>query len=122
MKDTIVAVCESSFGFKPSVILENGNAFHDIDELTLEEKTKLKYRLESVNILGVNEGSEYLLEYSDNLEKYILDNGISFNEAVENIAEHYDIPEDSITIVVDESCSSKLDLVTLAHEYNVKRK
>lgn len=121
MTDTIVALCESEFGLAPTATLENKRTIDDIESVTESEREKLSYGdIKKVHIIGTADG-EFLVEFSNNLERYIVDNRISFEEAIENLAEEYDMTEDQFTIVVDESCINKLDLKTLAENYSVKR-
>lgn len=120
MKDKLVGVCESAFGFSPSITLENSKTFKNIDQLTKTERALTGYTVDKVKIDSDN--VDYFVEYSNNLERYMKDSGLDFHEAVQEICKKYDILSESIVIVVDESCINKLDLVALTDNYNVRRK
>lgn len=120
MNDKIVGVCESGFGFSPSIITENQKTFREIDTLSTDEKKLIGYTVEKVKI--DSNKLDFFIEYTDNLERYMEDNDLEFHEAVENICKEHDLLRESVIIVVDESCIDKLDLVALSEKYNVRRK
>lgn len=120
MRDKLVGLCESAFGFSPSVALENSKVLKNIEQLHESEKALMGYTVDKVKIDSDN--IDYFVEYSNNLERYMKDSGLEFHEAVDEICKRYDILSESIVIVVDESCINKLDLVALADKYNVKKK
>lgn len=119
MNDKLVGVCESQFGFSPTVLVENAAALEEIDQVTESERKLLGYTVEKVTINS--DGTDYFVEYTGNLEKYMKDQALGLHEAVENICEEHELLKDSIVIVVDESCVDKIDMVALKEGYNVKR-
>lgn len=120
MKDKLVGVCESAFGFSATVMTENAKALQDIEQLSESERALVGYTAEKVKI--DSDGLDNFVEYSNNLEQYMKDSGLEFHEAVKEICKENDILSESVVIVVDESCVDKLDLVALKEKYNVKRK
>lgn len=124
MNDTIACMLESEskLGLGMGIITENQMSYNETRHLPNNIKNLLGYTEEKVNILSTQDGN-YYLEYSHNLERYMEDQKIyQIEEAVENIAEHYSIFEDDITIVVDESCVNKVDIDALKSKYKVLRK
>lgn len=120
MRDKLVGVCESAFGFAPSITLENSKALREIEPLSSEERALTGYTVDKVKI--DSDSTDYFVEYSNNLERFMKDSGLEFHEAIEEICKNYDILDESVIIVVDESCINKLDLIALKDKYNVKRK
>lgn len=119
MYDKIVGLCESKFGFNPSVLVENAKDLVSIEVLTEAEKKLLGYTVEKVNINC--DGTDYFIEYSGNLEKYMKDQSIGLEEAIEKIVEKHELLKESIIIVIDESCTGKMDIAALKENFNVKR-
>ena len=120
MKETIIGVCESAFGFTPSVMTENAKALSGINPLSEKEKGMFKYTPEKVTV-NTTDGMQFFIEYTNNLERLINDKQVSVDEAIESVCEANEILKGSVTIVVDESCVDKVDLGALSEKYDVKR-
>lgn len=124
MIDTITCMLESEskFGVGMQIVTENQMSYNEVQELPRELKNLLGYTVEKVCVAGDGNDS-YYLEYSNNIERYMEDQKIyQIEEAITNIAEHYGILEEDITIVVDESCIDKLDISALKEKYSVMKK
>lgn len=119
MKDKLVTIAESALGFSPVIVSENYKVFEDIEPLTESDRNLLGFNVEKVKV--DNNGIDAFVEYTNNLERYIRDSGKTLEEAVEDICRENDLLSDQIVIVVDESCTDKLDMVSLKENYNVRR-
>lgn len=119
--NTLVALNESEVGFAPSIILHNNAELRDIEHLTESESNLLRFDANKVTVNCTPDGN-YLVEYSDNLERYIKDYHLTLEDAIEELARKYDLLEESIVIVIDESCVDKLDIKTLKENFNVRLK
>lgn len=120
MKDKLIGVCESAYGFSPTIVTENTRAMDGFEKMSLEEKALISYDRPEKVMVG-SDKIDYFIEYSNNLERYIKDSGLEFHEAVEEICKANDCLIESVVIVVDESCVDKLDLIALGEKYKVKR-
>lgn len=121
MHSTIVGLCESKFGFAPKAIMNNRMEIDTIDEVSEDIRKALSYDIKHVSITEATNKRDYYIEFSNNLERYIKDQKITFEEAIDNICEEYNLIQESLVIVIDESCIDKLDITALKEEYNVKR-
>lgn len=120
MRDKLVGIAESAFGFNPVIVSENYKAMQLVDKLTPAERNLMGFTAEKVKI--DSNGVDYFVEYSNNLERYLQDSGKEFHEGVEELCKVNGLLSESIVIVVDESCTDKLDITALTDSYNVKRK
>lgn len=123
MKNTIAYMLESEskFGLSFQTKSENEQAYEHLQEASQDLKNLLGYTIEKVCINS--DGEDYFIEYSNNLERYMEDQKIyTIEEAVKNIAEHYGLIEEDITIIVDEGCLDKVDIGALSEKYNVIKK
>ena len=87
MKNTLQALIEAdtSFGIGASLIHENMSTFKDIPKATDDQKRAVGVTVEKVTVNQHN-GDEYLIEFNDNIEKFIKDQQIcTVTEAVEEI-------------------------------------
>lgn len=123
MKNTIAYMLESEskFGLGVQTKSENEQAYEHLQEASQDLKNLLGYTIEKVCVNS--DGEDYFIEYSNNLERYMEDQKIyTIEEAVKNIAEHYGLIEEDITIIVDESCLDKVDIGALSEKYNIIKK
>lgn len=123
MKNTLQALIEAdtSFGIGASLIHENMSTFKDIPKATDDQKRAVGVTVEKVTVN--QHGDEYLIEFNDNIEKFIKDQQIcTVTEAVEEILEHYKLDKDDVSIIVDEETMQKIDVSELTDNYNVLRK
>ena len=120
MTSTVNTLLENTMHFNTSTVLENGTVFRQaIEPITEDVKQLLGYTLEKVNIVKDRKTDKCYVEYSNNLERYMKDQVVTLNEAIQNISERYAIFESDIVIVVDESCVDKIDMKALVEQYNV---
>lgn len=120
MTSTVNTLLENTMHFNTNTVLENGTVFRQaIEPITEDVKQLLGYTLEKVNIVKDRKTDKCYVEYSNNLERYMKDQVVTLNEAIQNISERYAIFESDIVIVVDESCVDKIDMKALIEQYNV---
>ena len=115
---------DANYGLGIRGLTKNHIAFNELEKITEYQEQIMGYTVDKVDIHREDEYSPCLIEYSNNLEKYINDQKIiSIEEAIDNVIEHYGIfEEDEIVIVVDESCIHKVDIAALSEKYKVARK
>ena len=119
MRSTVACLLESQTRFNVSATADNLSVYDKVEVLPSNIRNKLGFTLEKVNILRDKEHSKYFVEYSNNLERYMKDQQITLNEAMDNICEHYTLFQDDVAIVVDEACVNKIDMPSLVKEYSV---
>lgn len=118
-----IALLESDtlFGFGAQLVSENTKVYNELDTITESQRQLLGMNIDKITINGTQDN--YLIEYSNNLERYIKDQQIyTIEEAIENICEHYEIEKENITIVVDEQDIDKIDIGALRNSYRVLKK
>ena len=121
MKSTVACLLESEMGFNYNTELENTKVFNSLDSLTEQQNDYLGYTAKKVILAGQKDGT-VLVEYSNNLERFMKDQALDINEAVEQLENVHELCPGSIAIVVDESCINKIDLAALTENYTVLRK
>lgn len=123
MKNTIAVMLESEskFGLGIETKSANEHAYEHLQEASQDLRNLLGYTVEKVCVNS--NGTDCFIEFSNNLERYMEDQKIyTIEEAIKNIAEHYGLIEEDITIVVDENCLDKVDIGALSEKYNVIKK
>ena len=114
---------DANFGLSIHGVEANRRAYNALESLTEAESNIMGYTLDKVTIHRIDAQSPYLVEYSNNLEKYIEDQKIlTIEEAMENLIAHYNLYDAPVVIVVDESCVDKVDIEEFAKKYKVVRK
>ena len=118
MYENIIALCESGYGFKPSITMRNTLK---LNEIPVIDKSKFNFNEQKVMVISNNDKSKYFVEFTNNLERFIKDNNISVNEAIERVAEANNIFKNDIVVVLDESCIHKIDVEALSNSYKTVR-
>ncbi len=108
MRDTIMPLLESE---RMNDININED-YYNVSEITENQKRLLGYTTEKVIVMKES-GGPYLVEFGGNLERYIVENNVSFEEAMRSIEEMYNIDKRSINVVLKESDIGKLDIEDL---------
>ena len=115
MIDTVRSLMESSVTPNIDFYTENAANLHILDSITESEKMATAFTAQKVMVLKSPEtNGGYLVEYANNLERFMLD-------LVEYINE---IPLDECTVIFDESCANKIDIkkcIELDTEFDLKR-
>ena len=121
MSITTLLESDTIFGFGAQLVSENVQAFKELEEASDVQKKFLGMSVDKVAINGTE--GDYLIEYSNNIERYIKDQQLfTVEEAMENICDYYDIKKEECTIVVGEEDIDKIDIGALRESYNVIRK
>lgn len=121
MKDTVNCLLESS------IITSNFEVQNVLDLHTLpaiEEASNIFTHSAQKVIVDMDRNNRYLIEFSNNLEKYMRDANISIDEAMVEVADCNNIDIDECTVVFDESCINKIDfdeLVNTDHAFMLAR-
>ena len=113
MKESVMSLLESEL----TTDLHINSDFNSLQEVTSNQARLLGYTPEKVIIMKENNGP-YLIEFSNNLERYMAENDLSLDEAMRSIEEMNNIERSSIAIVLRESDIGKLKLDTLKEEFN----
>ena len=112
MKSTVTTIMEAGSNFNNNKELKNMKVFESLDSITEQQNDYLGYTAKKVVLAGQKDGN-VLCEYSNNLERFMKDQAIDINEAIDQLEDQYDLCPGSIAIVVDESCINKIDLDAL---------
>ena len=121
MKSTVTTIMEAGSNFNNNKELKNMKVFESLDFITEQQNDYLGYTAKKVVLAGQKDGN-VLCEYSNNLERFMKDQAIDINEAIDQLEDQYDLCPGSIAIVVDESCINKIDLDALTENYTVLKK
>ena len=114
MKDTVKALLESSARPEHDFITENTINYNKTLEVATEaEIGATKYTAQKVIVTRTTD-DKYVIEYSNNLERFMLDSDIGITEAMFIVADINNIPIDECTVVFDEQSIASIDFKDLA--------
>lgn len=123
MKDTVKSLLESSVEPNVDFFTENLASLNILDTITESEKMSMGYNAQKVMVLKSPEGG-YLVEYANNLERFMLDNDMGIREAMNVVADVNEIPIEECKVVFDNSCVDKIDIgavIKLDPEFDIVR-
>lgn len=123
MKDTVKSLLESSVEPNVDFFTENLASLNILDTITESEKMSMGYNAQKVMVLKSPEGG-YLVEYANNLERFMLDNDMGIREAMNVVADVNEIPIEECKVVFDNSCVDKIDIgavIKLDPEFGIVR-
>ena len=123
MKDTVKSLLESSVEPNVDFFTENLASLNILDTITESEKMSMGYNAQKVMVLKSPEGG-YLVEYANNLERFMLDNDMGIREAMNVVADVNEIPIEECKVVFDNSCVNKIDIgavIKLDPEFGIVR-
>ena len=123
MKDTVKSLLESSVEPNVDFFTENLASLNILDTITGSEKMSMGYNAQKVMVLKSPEGG-YLVEYANNLERFMLDNDMGIREAMNVVADVNEIPIEECKVVFDNSCVNKIDIgavIKLDPEFDIVR-
>lgn len=123
MKDTVKSLLESSVEPNVDFFTENLASLNILDTITESEKMSMGYNAQKVMVLKSPEGG-YLVEYANNLERFMLDNDMGIREAMNVVADVNEIPIEECKVVFDNSCVNKIDIgavIKLDPEFDIVR-
>ena len=123
MKDTVKSLLESSVEPNVDFFTENLASLNILDTITESEKMSMGFNAQKVMVLKSPEGG-YLVEYANNLERFMLDNDMGIREAMNVVADVNEIPIEECKVVFDNSCVDKIDIgavIKLDPEFGIVR-
>ena len=123
MKDTVKSLLESSVEPNVDFYTENLASLNILDTVTESEKMSMGFNAQKVMVLKSPEGG-YLVEYANNLERFMLDNDMGIREAMNVVADVNEIPIEECKVVFDNSCVDKIDIgavIKLDPEFDIVR-
>lgn len=123
MKDTVKSLLESSVEPNVDFYTENLASLNILDTITESEKMSMGFNAQKVMVLKSPEGG-YLVEYANNLERFMLDNNMGIREAMNVVADVNEIPIEECKVVFDNSCVDKIDIgavIKLDPEFDIVR-
>lgn len=113
MLDTANVLLESAGNFTSEFSLvalgENATEFDSLKSINAEMRDQLTFREASVAV-HETKGKNYLIEYSHNLERFMEDQNITINEALDRVINSNDIPSERVYVVIEQSDVSKLNI------------
>ena len=124
MQDTVKALIESSVEPNIDFYTKNRSSLNMLDSITESEKMSMGFTAQKVLVQKSPEDNRYLVEYANNLEKFMLEQDIGIKEAMSVIADINEIPVDECAVVFDESCINKIDIgavITLDPDFDIVR-
>lgn len=123
MIDTVKSLLESSVEPEVDFYTQNRAALNMLDTIAESERMSTRFTPQKVMVLKSPEG-RYLVEYANNLERYMLDNDIGIKEAMSVVADINEIPVEECAVVFDESCVNKIDIgaiIKLDPDFDITR-
>ena len=124
MQDTVKALIESSVEPNIDFYTKNRSSLNMLDSITESEKMSMGFTAQKVLVQKSPEDNRYLVEYANNLEKFMLEQDIGIKEAMNVIADINEIPIDECAVIFDESCVNKIDIgavITLDPDFDIVR-
>lgn len=123
MLDTVKSLLESSVEPEVDFFTQNRAALNMLESVAESERMSTRFTPQKVMVLKSPEGG-YLVEYANNLERFMLDNDMGIKEAMLVVSEVNEIPVDECTVIFDESCVERIDIgavIKLDTDFDVKR-
>ena len=123
MLDTVKSLLESSVEPEVDFYTQNRAALNMLDTIAESERMSTRFTPQKVMVLKSHEG-RYLVEYANNLERYMLDNDIGIKEAMSVVADINEIPVEECAVVFDESCVDRIDIgavIKLDPDFDITR-
>lgn len=123
MLDTVKSLLESSVEPEVDLFTQNRAALNMLESVAESERMSTRFTPQKVMVLKSPEGG-YLVEYANNLERFMLDNDMGIKEAMLVVSEVNEIPVDECTVIFDESCVERIDIgavIKLDTDFDVKK-
>ena len=123
MLDTVKSLLESSVEPEVDFFTQNRAALNMLESVAESERMSTRFTPQKVIVLKSPEGG-YLVEYANNLERFMLDNDMGIKEAMLVVSEVNEIPVDECTVIFDESCVERIDIgavIKLDTDFDVKK-
>ena len=110
MKDTVKAIIESSVLPEVDFLSKNTAALNILDTVNEADRRQLAFIPQKVTVMKRPLKEGYLVEYSNNLERLMLDENVGIIEAMQMVCDVNNIAVDECAVVFDESCVNKIDI------------
>lgn len=110
MKDTVKAIIESSVLPEVDFLSKNTAALNSLDTINEADRRQLAFIPQKVTVMKRPLKEGYLVEYSNNLERLMLDENVGIVEAMQMVCDVNNIAVDECAVVFDESCVNKIDI------------
>lgn len=110
MKDTVKAIIESSALPEVDFLSKNTAALNILDTVNEADRKQLAFIPQKVIVMNRPLKEGYLVEYSNNLERLMLDENVGIVEAMQMVCDVNNIAVDECAVVFDESCVNKIDI------------
>ena len=123
MLNTVKSLLESSVEPEVDFFTQNRAALNMLESVAESERMSTRFTPQKVMVLKSPEGG-YLVEYANNLERFMLDNDMGIKEAMLVVSEVNEIPVDECTVIFDESCVDRIDIgavIKLDTDFDVKK-
>lgn len=123
MLDTVKSLLESSVEPEVDFFTQNRAALNMLESVAESERMSTRFTPQKVMVLKSPEGG-YLVEYANNLERFMLDNDMGIKEAMLVVSEVNEISVDECTVIFDESCVERIDIgavIKLDTDFDVKK-
>ena len=123
MLDTVKSLLESSVEPEVDFFTQNRAALNMLESVAESERMSTRFTPQKVMVLKSPEGG-YLVEYANNLERFMFDNDMGIKEAMLVVSEVNEIPVDECTVIFDESCVERIDIgavIKLDTDFDVKK-
>lgn len=116
MRETTLALLESELVNNINITSDYSN----LVEINENQVRLLGFTPEKVVVMKQKEGP-YLIEFANNLERFMVENDITLESAIDQLENLHNIDRRSIYIVMRESDIGKLDIGSLKEEFNFCR-
>lgn len=115
MKDTAKALLESTMYPEMDGSTKNLFAFSQLDSISESQRMLTGYTPDKVIVLVDESTGDYMIEFSNNLERLMHDQNLDMEAAVEAVCAADDISRHAtVNILVDESSLGKIDFVNVS--------
>ena len=126
MKNTAIALLESTMVPSVDLMTKNAMEFNRLEQLSEAANQRLGFIAEKVTVVENPDNlGNYMIEFSGNLERLMQDQVLDLTEAVNAVAEANNISVLDCTVVFDESAMDKVDLSSIISntdaEYSIAR-
>ena len=116
MRESVMTLLENEI----AAGLPINESYNSLDTISESQERLLGFTPEKVIIMRES-GGPYLIEFSNNLERYMVENNLSLDSAISILEDLHTIDRRSIAIVLRESDIGKLDVTKLSNEFNFLR-
>ena len=113
MKESVMSLLESEL----TSDLKINSDFNSLQEITENQATLLGFTTEKIIVMRESEGP-FMVEFANNLERYMAENEATLEEAMSSIESLYNIDRKRINIVLRESDIGKLNIGELKKDFN----